>query len=107
MSALARENGWRGFDGIGEKVDGGWLYRCDGMPTAMGCGDQTITTRRLARVGTKSSGWLVEYGLDDPDEPGDDGKGHDTDVVLTFCPKCAAVVRQQDATTAPTLNGNR
>lgn len=96
MSAEARRNGWRGFDGIGEKVDGGWLYRCDGMPTMRGCGDEAIVPRRFKRVGEKSTGWLVTYGRDDPDEPGDDGKGNDLDVVLTFCPDCAAVVKEQD-----------
>lgn len=105
MSALARANGWRGFDGIGEKVErgefghgpqrGGWLYRCDGMPTLMGCGAEVVVTRRLVRVGKKSTGWLVCYGLDEG--PGDDGKGHDLDVVLTFCPRCAAYVEQEGA----------
>jgi hypothetical protein len=106
MSTLARENGWRGFDGIGEKVErgefgnpparGGWLYRCDGMPGPMGCGDELITKRRLARVGVKPSGWLVCHGTVTLDGTGgDDGKGHDLDVVLTFCPSCREVVEQQ------------
>lgn len=72
MSGVARANGWRGFDGIGERVG----------------------RRRFARVGEKKSGWLVCYGTDDG--PGDDGKGNDVDVVLTFCPSCAAVVKEQD-----------
>lgn len=98
MSALARENGWRGFDGIGEKVErvppagsrvSGWLYRCDGMPTMRGCHMELIVTRRLSRVGKKAaSGWLVTYGLDFDGTP-------DKDVVLTFCPSCAAVVESQ------------
>ena len=97
MSATARQNGWRGFDGIGEKVEGGWLYRCDGMPTMRGCGDEVVVSRRYARVGQKSTGWLVTYGQCFPDETGDDKHGHDRDVVLTFCPSCAAVVKEQDA----------
>lgn len=91
MSALARSNGWRGFDGIGRKVDGGWEFDCDGMPTMMGCGASTIVTRRWVRVGTKSTGWLVCYGKDE------DHRTDDADVVLTFCPECAAIVREQDA----------
>lgn len=96
MSAEARSNGWRGFDGIGEKVDGGWLYRCDGMPSMSGCGEQITVPRRFARVGTKSTGWLVTYGQCFPEEAGDDKHGNDLDVVLTFCPSCAAVVKEQD-----------
>jgi len=89
-AATARANGWRGFDGIGERVDGGYLYGCDGMPTQMGCGAQVIVPRRLARVGKKSTGWLVCYGQD---FDGTDIK----DVVLTFCPRCALVVHAQEA----------
>lgn len=89
MSAEARANGWRGFDGIGQPTEGGYLYRCDGMPTQVGCGGELVITRRLARVGKKSSGWLVCYGKDD------DGTD-DKDVVLTFCPKCAAIVEAKD-----------
>lgn len=96
MSGLARANGWRGFESAGEKVPGGWLYRCDGMPTMMGCAEEVVVTRRWSRVGTKSTGWLVCYGKDDPGQPGDDGKGNDTDVVLTFGPRCAEVVREQE-----------
>lgn len=96
MTVLARRNGWRGFD-IGERVDGGWLYLCQGMPRLMGCGEEWIVTRRVTRVGEKPSGWLVTYGRCDPGEPGDDGKGNDTDVVLTFCPSCAAHVKRQEA----------
>lgn len=98
MSEEARRNGWRGFEGIGERVErggfghppsrGGWLYRCDGMPTMRGCPEELIVTRRLARVGLKSTGWLVCYGRDED--------GDDLDVVLTFCPSCAAIVREQD-----------
>lgn len=109
MSSIAQRNGWHGFDGIGERVErggfghgptrGGWLYRCDGMPSLRGCGEELIVTRRLARVGTKSSGWLVCYGLEPntPDAPVDDlSRWHDDhDVVLTFCPRCAEVVKGQ------------
>lgn len=111
MSSLARQNGWRGFDGIGEKVEragfghepkiSGWLYKCDGMPTLMGCGSQVIVTRRWTRVGTKKSGWLVCYGLEPntPDAPVDDPTQwhEDEDVVLAFCDSCAEIVKQQDA----------
>ena len=90
MSDLARQNGWRGFDGIGEKVEGGWLYRCDGMPSMFGCGEDVVITRRFARPGMKSTGWLVTFGVDD------DGTD-DLDVVLTFCPSCAKVVKEQEA----------
>ena len=88
MSALARENGWRGFDGIGERTEGGYEYRCDGMPSPMGCGASVVVTRRFTRPGVKKSRWLVCYGLEDDGEP-------DLDVVLTFCPRCAAVVMTQ------------
>ena len=98
MSAEARRNGWNGFHNIGDRVDGGYLYRCDGMPSLMGCGEEVVVSRKFARVGTKKSGWLVCYGITFPGEVSDDGKGNDLDVVLTFGPKCAAVVRQQEAT---------
>ena len=88
MSAEARANGWRGFDGIGERVRGGYEYRCDGMPSLMGCGADVTVPRRWERVGTKKSGWLVCYGLNDDATP-------DLDVVLTFCPRCANVVAAQ------------
>lgn len=108
MSDLARDNGWTGFAGIGERVErggyghpparGGWLYRCDGMPTLRGCGAEVVVPRRWSRVGTKASGWLVCYGLDNiRGTGGDDGKGNDLDVVLTYCPSCAAVVAEQEA----------
>lgn len=102
MSAEARRNGWRGFDGLAEKVDGGWEYRCDGMPSMFGCGSTLTVTRRWSKVGTKKSGWLVCYGQ----EPKPGARGHfdnpdewedDHDVVLTFCPLCADVVKQQAA----------
>ena len=100
MSALARSNGWRGFDSAGEKVPGGWEYTCDGMPHPMGCGGSATVPRRWTRVGDKKSGWLVCYGQETLDHTGgDDGKGNDLDVVLTFCPSCAAVVKEQEATT--------
>lgn len=110
MSALARRNGWRGFD-IGERVEkggfghepkrGGWLYTCDGMPTPMGCGATVVVPRRWSKVGAKrGSGWLVCYGLE-PDTLDTDIRDRehwheDTDVVLTYCPRCAAVVAEQD-----------
>lgn len=67
------------------KVDGGWLYVCDGLPTLMGCGDEIIVTRQYKRTGIKSSGWLVCNGIDEhgKDEP---------EIGLTFCPSCALVV---------------
>jgi len=112
VSALARSNGWRGFDNIGERVEkghfgypperGGWLYRCDGMSRITGCGEEWIVTRRLALIGKKKSGWLVIYGGCFPDEESDDGNGNDLDVVLTFCPSCAAVVTEQMSHTEPT-----
>lgn len=46
MSAEARENGWRGFDGIGQREKGGYLYRCDGMPTQVGCGSEIVVRER-------------------------------------------------------------
>jgi hypothetical protein len=64
VSALARKNGWTGFENIGRRVDGGYLYVCDGMPTLMGCGGELIVTRPLARVGKKKgSGWMVCFGI--------------------------------------------
>lgn len=114
MTALARSNGWRGFDGIGEKVErvmgvkgskSGWLYRCDGMPTLRGCGAEVVVSRRFVRVGEKSTGWLVTYGScdpGDPSDPADDKHGNDLDVVLTFCPSCAAVVKEQEVARAST-----
>jgi len=88
---------WNGFKGVGEKTDGGWLYRCDGMPTVMGCGAQVTITVPYARVGKKSTGWLVTYGLADPESTTNaDSKGNDLDVVLVFCPSCAKVVEEQD-----------
>lgn len=117
MTALARGNGWRGFDGVGEKVErggfghppdkSGWLYPCDGMPRLMGCGEEMIVTRRLSRVGEKSTGWLVTYGQCFPDETADDKHGNDLDVVLTFCPSCAEVVKRQDATREATGGAER
>lgn len=106
MGSLAIANGWNGFEGIGEKVErggfghppkiSGWLYRCDGMPTLMGCGADIVVTRRWSRVGKKKSGWLVCYGLEPKHHEArlDDREAwvEDHDVVLTFCPDCAKVV---------------
>ena len=89
MTELARANRWRGFDGIGDRTDGGYEYRCDGMPSPMGCGASVVVTRRFTRVGVKKTGWLVCYGRED------DGTD-DVDVVLTFCPSCAVVVMRQE-----------
>lgn len=100
MSAEARANGWRGFDGIGQKVEGGHLYVCDGMPTPRGCGADLLITRRLARIGKKSSGWLVCYGLND------DGSS-DKDVVLTFCPRCTVVVESHQNAGSSSTGGGR
>lgn len=96
MSDEAAMNGWDGFNSIGERVPGGYSYRCDGMPSPMGCPAEVVVKRRLAQIGTKASGWLVTYGRCDDGDPGDDGKGNDLDIVLTFCPVCAEVVRSQE-----------
>jgi hypothetical protein len=98
VSALARRNGWRGFDNAGavERVEGGYEYACDGMPRVMGCGARVVVSRKWSVVGKKKSGWIVMYGQCFPDETSDDGKGNDLDVVLTFCPSCAEVVKRQD-----------
>ena len=112
MSALARQNGWRGFDDLGQRVErggfghepktGGWMYSCDGMPWITGCGQTVIVPRRWTRVGIKKSGWMVCYGLES--KPGTRGElddpsqwEEDHDIVLTFCPRCAVIVKQQDA----------
>lgn len=94
----ARANGWAGFDNLGLRVPGGWQFDCAGMPTLMGCGGQVTVPRRWTRVGVKKSGWLVCYGLEP--KPGSEGRfdvpddwEEDHDVVLTFCPRCAAVVQ--------------
>jgi hypothetical protein len=98
MSAEARRNGWNGFD-VAQRVHGGYQYDCDGMPTMMGCGAQITVPRKWSRVGLKKSGWFVCFGLDsiDDSKPIDDptNQVEDHDVVLTFCPSCTAVVRQQ------------
>ncbi len=75
MSELAHANGWRGFDGIGERTEGGYEYICDGMPSPMGCGESIVVTR----VEVKKSGWFVCYGQNDDGTP-------DRDVALTFLP---------------------
>lgn len=104
MSATPRRNGWRGLDGIGERVhhefgqkgNGGWMFRCDGMPTQMGCGSQITVPRRWSTVGKKKSGWVVMYGLEpntSTSDMADPSQCHDDhDVVLCFCPTCAAHV---------------
>lgn len=93
MSELARRNGWRAFDNAGavERVEGGWEYACDGMPSLFGCPSRVTVQRKWTTAGIKSSGWLVCYGLDE--NGGDDGEGHDLDVVLVFCPRCREVVK--------------
>lgn len=86
MSDLARANGWRGFDELARRVQGGWEYRCDGMPQPTGCPASVVVTRQWSAIGVKKSGWLVCFGEDD-------GPGtFDLDVVLTFCPSCRLVV---------------
>lgn len=104
MSDQARANGWKGFDGLAERVEGGWLYRCDGMPRITGCGSEVVVTRRWARIGKKKSGWLVTYGLEPKPEFGDRARfdapeqwEEDHDVVLTFCPSCTIIVEEQHA----------
>lgn len=99
MTTLARTNGWRGFENAGavERVDGGYEYACDGMPSMFGCGERITVSRKWSRVGAKKSGWLVMYGQCFPDEKADDEHGNDLDVVLTFCPTCAATVKEQTA----------
>jgi hypothetical protein len=95
MSELARANGWRGFDGIGERTTSGYWYRCDGMPSMAGCSHDVVITRRWSTIGKKKkSGWVVMYGEDF------DGV-EDIDVVLAFCPTCAAVVTAQQQRGAP------
>jgi hypothetical protein len=90
VSELARAHGWRGFDNIAARTHGGWQYDCAGMPSMMGCGNQTVIGRRWAKVGTKSTGWVVMYGTDFDGTP-------DEDVVLAFCPSCAEIVRARAA----------
>jgi len=70
------------------KVPGGWLYRCDGMPTMRGCGEETIVSRKYLRTGLKSTGWLVCNGQND------DGSD-DLEVALVFCPSCTLIVLEQ------------
>lgn len=67
------------------KVKGGWLYKCDGMPRIMGCGEEVVVSRQWVRTGLKSTGWLVCNGLDDDGED-------DPTVGLSFCPNCADIV---------------
>lgn len=101
MSAEARANGWRGFEGLAVKVDrvmgvkesrSGWEYQCDGMPREMGCGKSVVVSRQFSRVGLKSTGWLVCYGLEGKTETSDITDPaqvvEDHDIVLTFCPSC-------------------
>jgi hypothetical protein len=112
MSRLARRNGWRGFDGIGERVDCGWRYDCDGMPSPFGCGETVTVPRRWTKVGTKrASGWLVCYGLEPktPQTRFDDRSGwvEDHDIVLTYGPACAEVVRKQMTTPTTTADPER
>jgi len=92
-----------GFSGLGDRVSGGYQYICDGMPTLMGCGQIVTVPRRWTRVGYKKSGWLVIYGLEPKPEFGNrahfdepDQWQPDPDTVLTFCSRCAAVVKEQN-----------
>lgn len=103
MGEVARANGWDGFRSFGTRVEGhGWEFRCDGMPTMMGCGASVYVTRRWAKVGVKSSGWLVTYGMEPKPEFGEDAPidepekwQDDHDVVLAYCPTCRVEVERQ------------
>jgi hypothetical protein len=82
-----------GFEGIGERVTtddgykrGGWRYQCDGMPSLAGCHSEIVVPRRYVRFGIKPSGWWVTWGEDEDWKP-------DKDLVLTFCPRCTAIIR--------------
>jgi hypothetical protein len=93
----AAENGWAGFDNLGEfdPDDETWGYVCDGMPSMMGCPAQTSRRRRWTTQGRKGGGWVVTYGVD-PDDRGDD-RGRevpDLDVVLVFCPRCVGIMKE-------------
>jgi hypothetical protein len=101
MSELARKNGWRGFENAGavEHIPGeGYEYVCDGMPTMMGCGSRIIVRRKWTTVGKKKDGWTVMFGLDsiDGSKPMDDPSNQveDEDVVLVFCPRCTATMKE-------------
>lgn len=97
VSELARRNGWRGFENAGavEKVEGGYEYVCDGMPTMMGCGSRVTVQRKWTTVGKKKDGWIVEYGLDGPsDAPFEEYTDIDEDVVLVFCPRCQVTMKK-------------
>lgn len=78
MSATARRNGWRGFEGIGQKLDLGTEYTCEGAGFGADCEGSTFRTKPWTTVGKKHGGWVVLYGVDD------DGTD-DTDVVLVLC----------------------
>jgi hypothetical protein len=67
------------------------IYQCDGMPTMMGCPNETTTTRPFTRTGKKKSGWLVAEGI------GDDGLAVVPQALLYFCPVCTAIVEAQEA----------
>jgi hypothetical protein len=83
-----------GFILIGTKLDVGWAYPCDGMPTPYGCLELILRKRRLAYTGDvvlpgSKRPWLVTYGID--------AEGHDDRfTVLVYCPDCADVVRAQE-----------
>lgn len=90
MSALARRNGWRGFDGIGEKFDRGTEYRCEGAGFGADCEGTTFRTKPWTTVGKKRGGWVVLYGANDDSTD-------DHDVVLVLCPIHARPAAQPDA----------
>lgn len=70
-------------------VSGHWRTPCDGMPSPTGCSEEAITPVPYTRVGLKNSGWLISWGLDL------DGR-EDKSVILAFCPKCTATVKEQE-----------
>lgn len=64
--------------------------QCDGMPTMMGCGQSITNSVPYKLPGKKKSGWLVIWGIND------DGT-EDKEMLLTFCPRCAVIVEEQEA----------
>ena len=74
----------------------GWETICDGVPTPMGCANYIEHTRPYTKFGRKrkASGWLLTYGKND------DGTD-DRRIVLAFCPRCADVVEEQEASRDP------
>lgn len=103
MSELARRNGWRGFDSLDpDEVDGGWEYQCEAIgpwgPSGCEPSGHVTVNRKWTTVGKKKNGFVVCYGVNDADDPGDDGQGHDLDVVLVLCHKHAAPATAAEVT---------